>query len=72
MAIKVSVGEPKTQEKKFPKLMKHKDGDIFYMVSYGIGLPLIGVWDWDTKHLATNWNMDLFTDYNEEITLKNE
>lgn len=73
MAIKVSVGEPKPQEvKDYPKLMKDQDGDIFYMVSHKVGLPLTGDWDWNTKDLPHGWDMVKFTDYEGEITLKNE
>lgn len=80
MAIKVTVGEPKTQnEKPFPKLMINEDGDTIIEVlqapnKYGV-CPVVhrkgyskGVY---TKDFQLNGAMK-FIDYNSPITLQNE
>lgn len=72
MAIKVTVGEQKTQnEKPFPKLMTSKAGRIVFMTSYEQGFQLNHAAD-DGPHFYKDWSMDDFTDYNESITLQNE
>lgn len=80
MAIKVSVGEPKPQEvKNFPKLMKVNRGNGFIIVEVHrhptsktrfIGIHRTG----EHKGLiALDFSIKVnCTDYNEEITLKNE
>ena len=76
MSIKVTIGESKTQnEKPFPKLMKSNYGFIvlFYREKCGVLLDRgncekgsIGIGDYNET-----WKMDIFTDYNEPITLQN-
>lgn len=80
MAIKVTVGEHKTQnEKPFPKLMINEDRDIIIEVlqapdKYGFCHVIhrkgrsAGVY---TKDFQLNGAMK-FIDYNEPITLQNE
>ena len=75
MSVNVTLGEVKTQEiKPFPKLMKEKDGAIYYFTTEGVGVPFN---DSDYKGELTHtqlksWEMDLFTDYNGPITLQND
>jgi hypothetical protein len=61
----------KKEVKPFPKLMIAFDGDIVFFTGYEVGISLLksaGI-----KHLyLTNWNMDVFQDYNEELTIKNK
>ena len=74
MAINVTIGESKTQEKPFPKLMRNQYGEIFFMVRERYGLPLTGnEWSYLDKDFAdfTEILYD-FTDYNEPITLQNQ
>lgn len=71
--IKVTLGE-KPKEKPFPKLMKLiTDGYLYYFVSAGIGVPLN-----DPQYPGAlersdlfNWDMDLFKDYSESVTIQN-
>ena len=76
MAVKVSVGEPNTQvAKEYPKLMKNQDGEIFYMVREGYGIPLTGEdWGYYQEDFAdfSKSRYHIFTDYNGVITLKNK
>ena len=77
--IKVTLGKLKTQEEKpFPKLMKNKDGEIFFFVRRNYGLPLTdisdGRWPYHDKDFAdfsTVASKHEFTDYNEPVTLQN-
>lgn len=71
MAIKVSVGEPKTQEKPFPKLMINKNGAIALMFSPNKGVQLVSKAG-NIIHLYDNYMDNTYTDYEGEITLKNE
>lgn len=81
MAIKVSVGEPKTQnENSFPKLMmansngNNDEGIIVLFVSLGEGFVIKTVPKSYKKigYYSTNFIMTCFDDYNEPITLQNE
>ena len=81
MAIKVSVGEPKTQEKKdYPKLMQATfqsgidNGIIVLFQSFGRGTVIKTVESSEKNigYYTVDFVMTCFTDYNEEITLKNE
>lgn len=81
MAIKVTLGEAKTQEEKpFPKLMISDLGQIFYMVGVNEDRDdlLIGVEIHSNGYfiggngISKNMARALFKDYNEPITLQNE
>ena len=82
MAIKVSVGERKTQEvKQFPKLMKSKNSDTIilatcynYVTNSIEGVCLFSDDDDDCKigEYSQMWTFDVFEDYNKPITLQNE
>lgn len=73
MAIKVTVGEQKTQnELPFPKFMKSSNGRIVFMISYGKGFLLNRVSNNDIPKYSELWFMGDFADYNEPITLQNE
>ena len=83
MAINVTLGEVKTQEEKsFPKLMITKDEFtvVFMLDEDGNGNGIRSTrdtWQHDLKYnpdkfyKTRRWNMDLFIDYNEPITLQN-
>ena len=71
MAIKVSVGEPKTQEKPFPKLMINKNGAIALMFSPNKGVQLISKAG-SPIDFYENYMDTTYIDYEGEITLKNE
>lgn len=77
MAIKVTVGEQKTQnEKPFPKLMIHIDGTITYFLEPSIGIHLNKVKDYFpdvyNKKCHTQISMVHYVDYNGTVTLQNE
>ena len=71
--INVTIGESKTQEKPFPKLMQHKDGTITFFKAYGIGTHIYA--RVDMSHIIGNHpneiSMNGYTDFNEPITLQN-
>ena len=75
--INVTIGESKPQEKPFPKLMISNDGkSIVFFFNPNFGFPIK-----DGDNLFANatyeynaaglWNLHLFTDYNEPITIQN-
>lgn len=79
MAINVTLGEAQTQEKPFPKLMISKDIDKTIIYATGGCVDyIIGVCIHDcTRNLrigdySDSWLSELFTDYNEPITLQNK
>lgn len=75
MAIKVSVGEQKTQEEKsFPKLMIGKLGSIvlFNENRKGTMIQYIGESSIKVGEYYEGFDMHAFTDYNDPITLQNE
>ena len=74
--IKVTVGEQKTQsEKPFPKLMKSIYGFTVLFNNEKCGTLLdSGECEKGSMEIGEykeTWKMDLFTDYNELITLQN-
>jgi hypothetical protein len=72
--IKVTIGESKPQEKSFPKLMITTDNTrIVFFVSNRRGVQINGEKAFFDKfvHYSDNWAMELFTDYNEPITIQN-
>ena len=72
MAIKVTVGEQKPQNKdEFPKLMISDNGRIVCFVSSSSGFLLNEI-DGDSPHYSNIWQIENFTDYNGSITLQNE
>ncbi len=77
MAVKVTLGEAKTQtEKPFPKLMKSSEtGNIvlFHTLEKGTIISL-GEYAGNPYHIgeySSSLNMMIFTDYNEPITIQN-
>lgn len=75
MAINVTLGEAKTQEKPFPKLMVTTDDErIVFFISpqKGICLKVGSVDNSFVGEYYHKWNMDKFTDYNEPITIQNK
>ena len=78
MAIKVTVGEQKTQnEKPFPKLMVHEDGTITRFKTPGVGAH---IYDpnkklYSEKSLFVEYTrilMNKYSDFEGSITLQNE
>ena len=81
MAVKVTIGESKTQNvKPFPKLMVSVNsgqysGRVVLMLSdnCGIVLKTSGKNDYvEVGHHCTQWNMCNFEDFNDSITLQND
>jgi hypothetical protein len=79
MAIKVTLGEAKTQEvKPFPKLMittcRNPSDRIVFFLSEKIGIVIqSGSLDnYSVGSYSENWDMNFFTDYNEPITIQNQ
>jgi len=75
--INVTIGESKTQEKPFPKVMKDENGDIFFFVREKYGLPLTDfkneVLSFDNENFADfSSNYRKFTDFKGSITLQNQ
>lgn len=74
--IKVTIGESKTQEKPFPKLMEHRDGTITRFVEPSIGVHIYAnhpIVDSMTLWVETEGIcMDRYYDYNEPITIQNQ
>ena len=74
MSIKVTIGESKTQsDKPFPKLMQSKEtGIIVLMTRHASGTVVNKNEHWHIGYASSGWNMDVFCDYNEPITLQND
>mgnify|MGYP000296441131 FL=1 len=78
MAIKVTLGatENTQQEKPFPKLMA-SEGEKFVVLftKSKCGFVVLDSDDEDIRpigYYSENWVMNLFTDYNEPITIQNQ
>jgi hypothetical protein len=80
MAIKVTIGESKTQEEKpFPKLMMYNGDNYTTIVHFNSkcdkGIQVYSD-NKDNKELqmkeTDNWNIHLFNDYEGSITLQNQ
>lgn len=74
--INVTIGESKTQsEKPFPKLMKSDYGFtvLFYKEKCGTLLDRgnCEMGSIEIGQYKETWKMEIFTDYNEPITLQN-
>lgn len=79
MAVKVTIGESKTQnEKPFPKLMVNRYGCIRLVYECGSSVILKsaqnaeGSWFESRINAPSDWDISDFTDYNEPITLQND
>jgi hypothetical protein len=75
MAIKVTIGESKTQdEKPFPKLMQGISGTIvlFQQTKKGFVVNAVEGVCFIIGEYSDDWAMHKFTDYNEPITLQNQ
>jgi hypothetical protein len=71
--IKVTIGESKTQEKPFPKLMQNKNGCIRLVFEDLSSLILVSV-EGDNffyYNHKNDYDLSKFTDYNEPITIQN-
>lgn len=72
--INVTLGEVKTQEKKFPKIMQSSDyEELVYFLSPCVGIMLTysGRKEDLRGVLHENYKMEYFTDYNDPITIQN-
>lgn len=80
MAINVTIGESKTQEKPFPKLMicKSIGGNTIILANEKSDPFLVGTCiysDYSENRVGEyfeQWSLSAFTDYNEPITLQNQ
>lgn len=73
--VKSAVTEKDTTKKdlEFPRLMKASNPDnIVLMTEYGKGVVLFSSIEYEIGYLSSIWNMDIFSDFDGEITLKNE
>ena len=73
MAINVTIGESKTKENAFPKIMisPHKDYVVF-VNEENQGIVIWSTWKEFPIGTAKKWSLHNFTDYNEPITLQNQ
>jgi hypothetical protein len=70
--IKVTIGESKTQEKPFPKLMISSTGAIWLMESFEEGFYLSGGnGDFKKNRIQSDIVHEGFTDYDLPITIQN-
>ncbi len=71
--IKVTVGEQKPQETKFPRLMTRKiKGDLIILfTSPSVGVVVSEGIDRNIGEFRTDWIMDNFEDFNGEVKLQN-
>ena len=75
--IKVTVGEQKPQaENQYPRLMNHIDGTITIFHRIGVGIHIFAPMDVIGRgcimwHTHNGIDMDGYTDFNGEVTLKN-
>lgn len=70
--INVTIGESKTQEVKYPKLMISDLGRIVLFTNKRSGIVMYEKeYHYGIGHLSESWNTEDFTDYNEPITLQN-
>ena len=73
MIVNVSLSKKLESLKCFPKLMINNDGLLILFLKYAEGTVIYGEWYTYTKgHYCKCVNMDNFTDYEGEVTLKNE
>lgn len=73
MGIKVKVATEKENKTiPFPKLMKSINNTIVLFSSEGIGVVIKSSTAYSVGDHNTCWDMILFEDYNEPITLQNE
>lgn len=73
--IKVTIEETKHQcEKPFPKLMKSNCGSIVLFKEDRTGVLIAAPEYQNIKQwqYSSQWNMEIFTDYNEPITIQND
>lgn len=73
--IKVTLGgEPnKNKAKEFPKLMISDGGTVVRFSKEGGGVAImVDYKPVDNWYESYDWNMKVFTDYNEPITIQNE
>ena len=69
MSVKVTTPQ---DEKPFPKIMKGELGSIVLFREPKKGMLIIPNNGFPVGYYQEQWNMDLFTDYNESITLQND
>lgn len=75
--INVTVGEQKPQiESTFPRLMQHKDGTITMFTRLEVGIHIFAPKDVLNRgcimwHTHNGIDMDGYTDFGGELTLKN-
>lgn len=73
MPVKVTIGsqEQPKEPKAFPKVMKSKVNDILvFFEKEGKGQVLIGDFVTNPGVIEDNWNMDVFEDFTEPITIQ--
>ncbi len=80
MAITATIGESKTQEKPFPKLMVLKQGlsddyknkgMVVLFTKNNTGTVIANPENYNIGEWQQCWSIELFTDYNEQVTLQN-
>jgi hypothetical protein len=72
--INVTIGESKPQEKPFPKLMTLKESKAIFLFLNKTTCVCLGkgsVLNWEVGEYYDNANIDIYTDYNEAVTIQN-
>jgi hypothetical protein len=69
MSVKVTTPQ---DEKPFPKIMKGELGSIVLFREPKKGTLIIPKDGFPVGYYQEQWNMDVFTDYNQPITLQND
>ena len=69
MSVKVTTPQ---DEKPFPKIMKGEFGSIVLFTEPKKGMLIFPNDSFPVGYYNEKWDMDVFTDYNEPITLQND
>jgi hypothetical protein len=72
MSVNVSLSEEVSKEKGFPKLMINDRGMVVLFLEPKMGTVIKVVDVHQVGLFLETWYMGCFTDYNGEVTLKNE
>lgn len=72
MTVNCAIANRKNKSTSFPKIMIGTNGTIVLFSEYGVGTVLNTNKYHDTGYYFTDWQMDQFKDFDNQITLENE